>query len=628
MKPASVLPGSFARQSRLRPVREVSSTVRAQARTFLWLSAVSAAGLAIAEAARTTAGFTFGLGLMTPGAGFAAPMLAAGEFQPVAVVLVLASMLSFGGALLLWFGTGNVLAPLLTWLAAAIVAASTSNADPVATSADAGAILLGVAAIMPGAMIAGAAVARGRARAAPPASPAVTPPAIAAPISDELDVPTLQLMRMLLDRALQPVKTFDGFEWRDQFQTAAVRYQLNFVSYALAVAQAHQLPAFSGYMVEAQRRLLAKQSDPRIWRYWALESGWGHLRPAANPVPRDNIMYSGFVAAQVALAEAACARSIATGGHHLRLEAPNGRLFLYDRDALIEVLAGQYRCAPWGLLACEPHWIYPLCNLITASALRATDARAWDEVAGTFRGGLLREFTTRGGDLVPFRSSLTGLAPPGAGGIVMQAFPCLFLNAVFPDLAREHWERVRARLATRAWGRAFWPIDVGNYGFSRASSLAASAAAAVEMGDGENAAAMLAMLDRECPAIVRDGVRHRPRASLWSHALELFARCNHQNGLADLVAGTARGDGPHLASARYPDVLVARAVARGARLELVLHPGRAGGDLPIALGGLLPGRHYRIEGGRGGFVRADDRGTAELAVTLRGRTALSIFPVI
>jgi hypothetical protein len=148
------------------------------------------------------------------------------------------------------------------------------------------------------------------------------------------------------------------------------------------------------------------------------------------------------------------------------------------------------------------------------------------------------------------------------------------------------------------------------------------------MGDGENAAAMLAMLDRECPAIVRDGVRHRPRGSLWSHALELFARCNRQNGLADLVAGTARENGPYLARACYPDVLVARAVARGARLELVLHPGRAGGDLPITLEGLLPGRHYRIEGGGGGFVRAGTCGTAELTVTLRERTALSIFPVI
>src|SRR5712672_1450328 len=45
--------------------------------------------------------------------------------------------------------------------------------------------------------------------------------------SEELTPRDLKLMRFLLDRALQPVGNFDGFEWLDQFQTAAVRYQLN-----------------------------------------------------------------------------------------------------------------------------------------------------------------------------------------------------------------------------------------------------------------------------------------------------------------------------------------------------------------------------------------------------------------
>jgi len=626
------LPDNFAVQSAYKRSNVLSRTLRAQLSTLLSIHLVVAVGLATASTARTGVGLAFGLGLMVPGAGFAAPMLVSETVQPIALLLGLAAFTVFVAALLLWFATGNILAPPLAWLGAAVIAAWHVGDAHVTVRALGQAMIFGIAAITPSLLLAAVAFAWGGPRRATASTNVVTNPIVAAPRVGELDLPTLQLQRLLLDRALQPVEAFEGFEWRDQFQTAAVRYQLNFTSYALSLSHAHQLPAFSGYMVEAQRRLLAKQSDQRMWRYWALESSWGHLCRAADPVPRDNIMYTGFVAAQIALAEAAGGRTIASDGHYLRLEAPGGRVFNYEQSDLIGILAGQYRRAPWGLLACEPHWIYPLCNLITAAALRSSDARAgtsdWEDMAATFRSGLLREFTTPDGSLVPFRSSLTGLAMPAAGGIVMQAFPCLFLNALLPDLAEEHWARVRAKLATQRWTRAFWPIDVGNYGFSRASSLAASAAAAVEMGDGENAEAMLAMLNRECPAILADGVRHRPRASLWAHALELAARCDHRDGLADLVAYPGRGVGLHLAHAPYPDVLVARAVVKNGRLELVLYPGRTDGDRTLTLAGLRPGRHYRVDGPSACFLRADEHGSAELAVMIAGRTALSVVPVV
>jgi hypothetical protein len=441
-------------------------------------------------------------------------------------------------------------------------------------------------------------------------------------------------MRLLLDRALQPVDRFDGFEWRDQFQTAAVRYQVNFLSYALSIVQARHMPAFAGYMTEAQCRLLEKQSDRRLWRYWALENAWGHLRLGADPVPRGNIMYSGFVAAQIACAEAAGGQ-IARGGMHLRLDLPGGRRADYYVDQMTGILIDQYRKANWGLLGCEPHWIYPLCNLISATAIRARDAHNrtdhWAGVAQGFRTGLISNFTTADGRLVPFRSSLTGLAFPAAGGIVMQAFPCLFLNSLFPDLAQEQWGRVTADLARRKWTRAFWPIDVGNYGFSRASTIAASAAAAAEMGDSALSAAMLEFLDAQCPAVTSGGTSHRPRASLWAHALELIARTASGCTFAGLIndgpgAGMTRA--PHIAEARYPDVLVAAAHSRDGRLAAVLYPGTEPGIRSIALGGLVPGRHYRAEGAAHTAFRAAQDGAAQIAVLLEGRSPLIVTPVI
>lgn len=622
MKLALILPKYFALQSYLQP----SIAHRRRQQTLGVLILLMIAGATIVEASRNLAIVAFGYGLMAPGAGFAVSMLSLGVLQPFAVVALAITMLAFGFALLLWFATGNVLAPPLVWIGSAILTAVHAQASPSPIPGT------GHAALLAGGVASLALFGLGlpRRRVAPSPAAAVPTPIAMEPCR-ELDLETLQLQRVLLDRALQPVEAFDGFEWRDQFQTAAVRYQVNFLSYALSLSNAHQLPAFTGYMVEAQRRLLAKQSEPRMWRYWALESAWGHLRRSADPVPRDNIMYSGFVAAQIAFAEAACGCSLAKEGAHLRLSLPD-RDVRYGIGDLTGILADQYRASPWGLLACEPHWIYPLCNLITANALASADVQArtchWRAIEPTFRSGLIREFMTADGRIVPFRSSITGWGFPAAGGIVMQAFPCLFLNAILPDIAAEMWSRVSARLASARWSRAFWPIDVGNYGLSRASSLAASAAAATEMGDGANAAAMLARLDRECPSVLVGGVRHRPRASLWSHAMEVAARTNHVGGLATLVAKPMRRDGPYLAEACYPAVLVASAVAGREGLRLVLYPGGEPGIHNIGLAGLKPDRHYRIEGGVHAFLRADATGAASLAVALDGRTPLRILPVI
>src|SRR5262249_32837510 len=135
-------------------------------------------------------------------------------------------------------------------------------------------------------------------------------PRIVARFGDAEPVPEftpreLQLMRFVLDRALQPLPSFEGFEWIDQYQTAPVRYQLNFMGYALSMAQATRLPAMRGYLEEAQRRLILKQTDHRIWAYWASENLWGNLSFDLDPVARDNIMYTGFCATQIAMFHAA-----------------------------------------------------------------------------------------------------------------------------------------------------------------------------------------------------------------------------------------------------------------------------------------------------------------------------------
>lgn len=583
--------------------------------------------LAVATAARgwftTPSEMSAGLlGLTFPGAGFL--QWAAGDQFLHASSLFGAAIALFMVALLLWFATGNVLAPAIAWAGLAWLAA-----HPDLVQLD---VRHGSAAVWPwliSPLVLSLATV-GWCRGVRAASSAPTPQFASCHLSaggarsttTEMSQDNSKRLRLLLDRALQPVEKFNGFERRDQFQTAALRYQVNFMSYALAFAQARHAPAAYACFADAQDRLLTKIGDRRLWAYWGLENAWGNLRIGRDPVARQNIMYSGFTTLQMALG----------GGETLVLHASQSRVRSHGLDDLAELLAAQYRSSRYGLLDCEPNWIYPLCNLITMVGIKAADARLgtnrWDRLAEPFLDALVREGRRDDGTFVAFRSSLTGLAPSAPGGIVMQAFPCLFLNALSPEMARYQWQLVRQRLDHGSWKRLFWPIDVGNYGFSRASSYAATAAAAVEMGDEEVAKECLRRLDEECPSRELGGAIHRENASLWAHALELIARCNRPDGLRELTLRKIDPSGPHLAAAPYPDVIVAHAARRDRGLDLILDPGRADASPLLEFGGLMPERYYSTGLVGAPFVRPDQQGRALLRIDLNVRTRITLDPVV
>lgn len=555
------------------------------------------------------------LGTVIPGGGLLQWL---GEGQMLVILLLFCtSLLVFIGTLVLWLATGNVLAPIAVWVGLAWLSTEPEllgldrtsahafwplGLGPFAFAAMAATWLR--AALAPQPPIRLSAVAD--VRDAEPARPA------------ELSLEDLKRIRLLMDRALQAEERFDGFERRDQFQTGALRYQINFVSYALAAAWRLHAPAAVGPYGAAQDRLMAKIGDRRVWNYWRLENAWGNFRLDADPVARQNIMYSGFTALQMGLG----------GRESLVLQNRGHEWRQYGLGEVASLLADQYRVSRHGLLACEPNWIYPLCNLITMAGIKAADARLgterWNSLADNFLASLQREGTSKGGSFIAFRSALTGLAPPAPGGIVMQAFPCLFLNSLSTELAHAHWQRVRHQLDTQSWKRLFWPVDVGNYGFSRASSYAATAAAAVEMGDEHIASECLRLLEEECPSRDRDGAIHRDRASLWAHAVEVFARCGKRDGLREMVSGTPETGGPHLLRISCPKLHVASARADSTGLSLSLYPG-GGQPVPVLeLGGLLPDRFYHTGNPRSPLLKADRQGRAVVHLPLDDRRDFSI----
>jgi len=613
---APFLPIDFAPQSTFKSLVQ-SQFRRRQALTLFAYSTFVSALACLSLFVDLGATAPFALGLTFPGAGFL-HWLAGGQLILSGAVLAL-GVTAFMISLVIWFATGNVLAPLATWIGTAALAAFPELIGLAPTVSDyKSPWIIGPSVALAGWLFW---------LLFPPSLRTGTSARLSLPRGEEGQLAPMTSteesnarLRLLLDRALQPRDTFRGFEWRDQFQTAAVRYQVNFLSYAVSMAKARHAPSASAYLDDAQEQLMEKIGSQRLWRYWGLENAWGNLKLNRDPIPHQNIMYSGFTLLQMALAGKDCLR--------LKLGSETWRSYLMDDIA--EALKRQYCDSSYGLLACEPNWIYPLCNLITMAGIKASDTRLatdrWESLREPFLASLDREATRSDGSFIAFRSSLTGFAPPAPGGIVMQAFPCLFLNTLSPERAQEQWHYVRSKLDSGSWKRLFWPIDTGNYGFSRASGYSATAAAAVEMGDVEVANECLRLLEIECPTHQNDGVVHRSNASLWAHALEVFARSNRPNGLSHLIGSASTSNGPHLASLNYEQAQILFAQCDSEGLEFALVPTSDPVSTSIKVSGLQPHREYTTGLRERRFITADAGGCASFLVSLSEETRCFIRP--
>ena len=601
-------------------------------RTALIFGALWVVGILPALLGAGTGLTAFGLGLWFPGAGF----LYASDVPLLVLTLAL-----FVLALVAWFGSGNALAPTLVWLGAAAGAAARADsgpwewapvAVPVITLAVVGAAL----ALRERAFRAAKRRASERNRYLVDAQP-VRAPSASARRPREASAAELAFARFPLDLALQPADSFAGFEFVDQFQTAAVRYQINFAQYALAFYQATCAPAFRGYLAEAQRNLIERITHPRVWRYWRLENLWGNLDPDPDPIRRDNIMLSGYLGLMIGLYE--------SGNADARYSQPAGVVFEngsrheYDFGSICEALAVNFRRSHLGQFACEPNWVYTGCNttgfnsLVLHDRLHGTDYVS--ELYDSYRRSVLEEFTTADGRLTAIRSSRMGFTIPSLTSTMADAGTLFWMTPTLADVANRTWAIVRnefARpgpdgrpvLALRGWDK----IDTGTYRPSQVTAHAACLVAAREMGDDELAGQLQAAMDDQFEPTTVDGTTRYERASTFANLMATIGRFNRVGGWAQAVAEGPDPRvliGPHLADAPYPDVLVARADTDGAALDLVLRPGRQPGRFTLGVAGLQPGREYDVTGADAGGI-ADEHGRLTTVVDVEERTEVRVSP--
>jgi hypothetical protein len=592
-----------------------------------------------------------GLGLFAPGAGF----LYSDQLVPIAYALV--TVAAFYVAFVIWFATGNVLAPLAVWLGSAGLAALPAPGP--------GRWWMFV--LIPGLVAAVVSwrrladlreLRRGRAlrksyneRLAamrlPEQSIFASEPLQVGP---ELTEDDLAIERWFLNLALQPLDRFDGFSFVDQFQFAAIRYQLNYLHYALAMAQYTRTPAFHGYLSEAQRNLIEKMTVRSVWSYWRLESAWGNLRYATDPIVRDNIMFSGYLGYMLGMYESTTGDRRYDRAGSLSFRWSESKQFAHEHGSIQSALVDNFERSPFTFFPCEPNWIYNDCNQMGMVSLKLHDrlhgTSAFGELPDRLERAVEEEFTRPDGQPVLVRSGRLGceidFPPPFAGATKparqARGRPPAYswrTAAIFPEFGERAYllRSTTTRDAIVAGSldvRKISRFDPGFYRNTGTGILPNLAAAAREVGDEELCGVLRQQADANLDPVIEDGAKHYRAMSPLAMGLMFHGVFSKKHGFFDLVN---RGNpaewntGPILDEAPYPDVLVARAVTDGDALEMVLRPGRSvTGRVAVRIARLIPRRRYDVRGAVASEVTADDDGRAEISVDLGGRVAVHVLP--
>ena len=603
-------------------------------RTGIVAAVIGGVAIAVSTLSKRPGARALAVGTLAPGGGF---VYTRNPFR------FLSTLAGFAVSLVVWFGSGNILAPPLVWLAAALNARKQAVRGRTPWN--------GARVAVPAALVAGAAAgsvarrrafhaakARGRTRAEYLATVPRIDPRPKDVAERELSTEDLAVLRSLFDRSLQPLDKFDGFDDIDQFQTSAIRYQLNFVQYALAMSQLHHTPSFHGYLSAAQRNVIDKLTLPKVWRYWAYEQTWGNLSLDWDPMKRDNIMLSGYMGVSLGAYESNTGddRYRRSGALPFRL---GKRVWPYTSDMVSAAVHANMQRSDMTLFPCEPNWIYSACNMTGINTLLLSDrlhgTRFIDSIGDDFRRQINEEFITPDGRVTAIRSARLGITIPMLTSTLADSGLATMLHAFDPDLAQRCWSIVRREfvdtsgpeptITLRGWDA----IDTGNYRKSNMGAFPVVMWAAAEMGDTELYGILKESLDRQLPPVESNGALWFDGLSTNMNAMLAVGRFTPPGGYRALIAdgpGEATLRGPVLENAAYPEVLVASARSDGADLRLVLRPGAEPTRTNLGVERLVPGARYRVTGAVYDNLTADERGHGTVVADLADRTEITLTP--
>lgn len=458
----------------------------------------------------------------------------------------------------------------------------------------------------------------------------------------ELTDEDLSIQRYLLDLALQPLESWIGFDHIEQLGGSALRYQLNSISYALALAQYNATPAFSGYVAEAQRNAIIKMTNRRVWSYWALENLVGYGRWEPDPIRWNNVMYTAYFGVMIGLYETLNDDMVFSQPAGLTLRWNQHQHYAYDFGRIAEAIHCNMHMNPdCPQYPCEPHLIYPMCNTFAFNTLLMHDRLHHTELTGDLVERVRESYDRDGwrrndGRFVAGRIEKIKM-PILPASIAHDAVMAYWLHAAMPDLAQRTWEMVareflrednhRFQVKTRWWDK----LDFGNYRRTQGHifTRAMLTHTAREMGDETTAIGIERELEQTSEVVRQHGARRFTGVSMMGNGIYAMARFGRASSMRNLILGNipqAWKRGPRLAQVAYPDVLVARAVSDGARLDMVLKPGTVPVNTSLSIERLLPLQSYRVMGALNDNVVADASGCAIVDIALYDRLEISLAP--
>ncbi|MDH7795764.1 hypothetical protein QBC99_001827 [Beijerinckia sp. GAS462] len=185
-------------------------------------------------------------------------------------------------------------------------------------------------------------------------------------------------LRRMRDLAARLPDDWSGMQGRSSMQEdfGALRFQLAYMSYALALTHIHRLPAAPAMFRRTFQQLIEKMLSPDVWTYWhyvstgngPLNKALGKLPNQWNPVGSDNIMYSAYIQSMTLLYHYLFRDDrYATPGALTFAIKPlfwgdGGEAFAYDERSLNEHIYWTMVEKGYLGIACEPNCVFQVCN--------------------------------------------------------------------------------------------------------------------------------------------------------------------------------------------------------------------------------------------------------------------------
>ncbi|KAH3951726.1 hypothetical protein HBI56_079160 [Parastagonospora nodorum] len=585
------------------------------------------------------------LSLLFPGAGYIACANVSGA---ISFMITWAAMPL---CLLVWFGAGGVIFPLLLWASSVGGAYASAAMDSVFTKADIVATAIWISSIVYFNRSSAQERARGnlkraeRNRYLPEELQRIEAQAQPADPDDEreLTLDELRRVQLIFDMGLQGIDDFSNFTIIDQFQPAALRYQLYEMMYCLAMYHNVYAPNFHGYSTRMYRSFIEKSLTPRVLGFWRWESVWGKFSLDWDPVKEDNIMVTGWFLQALAFYTELSGDMRYTEPGSLQFQVDKSHVYDYDMHSVSEALVRQWEANPYTLFPCEPNWIYSPCNFMGWIGQTVYD-RIFDtdhtkRLGPRFEQSLVEELGEADGSILPIRSELTGFTIPGICGALGDLSNALYCRGSFDHVARRMWAIFRREAVSidKDTGelslknlKGADKIDPGSYSPSPHAIYAMVGNTAAEFGDEELRQKAIKKLENGYRSVVsKTGALRfsKEEASFTTNTSTIKAYLLRNGDWRRIITkgpSETTKNGPVLDSIPYPGVLVAKARSTDMEdLSLVLYPSGEPGNFDIGLKKLQPGQKYVTVGGGATFV-ADNDGNAQFKAHVEGRTVIHV----